>query len=464
MKKSKLFVFGLIALCAFSSSCGKPGQTGNDHAVFWCTMGQDKREALNACVEEFNKKYEGTYSIEVLYQGGNYADLAKKLSSAIPAGTNPTIAWGYPDSFSSFMGENGENGSLVNLETFMNDPELGFNEEDGYHLENDVKQVGKDDFVKAYYEEGTNYQVSGTYSLPFYKSTEVLYYNADYFNGISSPNGKKYKVPETWQEAVALSYEMIADRKAAGWETNDFYPLAYDSDANLFISQCIQRGIPYTKLPESSEDNPFVFNNSQAIALVDEISTLIKDNVLRTKGVLPNNSYTSTLFTEGKSVMTIGSTGGSDYNVSSNFDVQVAPAPYHTTKKYVMQGPSVCIFSNDTLKNQKSAWMFYKYLSSTKWNTLISLQNSYDPVRISCYETAQYAEHIASAKEENADIKEKVSAITSTLKANYFTTPVFVGSDVAREEVGNLFSYTIIQKMSAKEAIETAFKGCIIGA
>ena len=107
--------------------------------------------------------------------------------------------------------------------------------------------------------------------------------------------------------------------------------------------------------------------------------------------------------------------------------------------------------------------MFYKYLSSTKWNTLISLQNSYDPVRISCYETDQYAEHIAAAKEENADIKEKVSAVTADLKNNYFTTPVFVGSDVARDQVGNLFSYTCIENYSATEALQKAFDNCIIG-
>ena len=349
------------------------------------------------------------------------------------------MAWGYPDSFAAFLGENGANGSLLNLDQFINDPELGFSEKDGYHEEDGVKKIGKDDYVSAYYDEGVHYQIEGTYSLPFYKSTEVLYYNADYFNGVSSPNHKKYTVPTTWNEAIELSKQMIKDRAEVGWDNSDFSPLAYDSDANLFISQCIQRGISYTKIPTNSEDNPFLFNNSEAVALVDEISNLIKTGILKTKGVLPNSAYTSTLFTDEKCVMTIGSTGGSDYNVSSNFDVHVAPAPYSTNKKYVMQGPSVCIFSNDKAENQKSAWMFYKYLSSTKWNTLISLQNSYDPVRISCYETDQYVEHIAAAKEEDADIKEKVSAVTADLKNNYLTTQVFVGSDVERDQVGKLF-------------------------
>ena len=65
MKKSKFTVLSLIALSvAGLAACGNPITSNvNEHAIFWCTMGQDKRQALDACAEAFNQEYEGKYHI-----------------------------------------------------------------------------------------------------------------------------------------------------------------------------------------------------------------------------------------------------------------------------------------------------------------------------------------------------------------------------------------------------------------
>lgn len=173
------------------------------------------------------------------------------------------------------------------------------------------------------------------------------------------------------------------------------------------------------------------------------------------------DKYTNTYFANGKLAMSIGSTGGSSYQVSTAFKVALAAVPYSGTQKYIMQGPSICFFNNLDAYVHKGAWLFYKQLAEPTNNVRLALENSYDPVRLSSYDTADYKTWVGLA---GSSLKYDIPVITQTLKNYYMTSPVFVGSSTARTEIGSILKYIINQNLSVDTAFATAYNKCVAAA
>jgi multiple sugar transport system substrate-binding protein len=255
--------------------------------------------------------------------------------------------------------------------------------------------------------------------------------------------------------------EEIMDK---GLEPTLEFPMGYDSDSNLFITMCEQQGIPYTTNEGVSKPADHIqFNNADAKAMISDLATKYKAGWFATKNTLPNNSYTSTYFTEGKTVMSIGSTGGTSYNVSVNFDVEIAPAPVTANvapkNKYILQGPSICFFKKGTDKVKEAAWNFYKYIVRAVNTAAYGVKSGYEPVRKSAYELDGYQEYL------NGDsLQAKVSKVTATIGDQFFLSPVFYGSAAARDEVGNIFAnFALGQKdldQAFADAASVAIRAC----
>ena len=459
--------------------------------TFWHCLGHAKTDELRKVADKFDAMYAGKYKMNLVHLAGDYDSLHDAAKTKLSSGENPALAMGYPDSFAEYISNDLADSSLLRIDNFIKDPNYGYSEAE-------IK-----DFIPGYYAEGTNYQFEGTWSMPMYKSTEVMYYNRSYFDGLNEQNkakfannaefnallvkvsgktreksatfdtdlaalkafvvangGYTYTVPTKWDEMINLGKQIIADRKATN-VTGEFYPIGYDSDANMFITQFAQRGIPFTVNNDETRANPvkhFAFVNDQAKAFVGEVLQHVKDKVMVTKGSLGGNKYTNDLFGLGQLVMTIGSTGGSSYNISSNFQVDLAPVPYAgDTPKYIQQGPSICFFNNDDDYVHKGAWLFYKMLADTQNNTALALENSYDPIRVSCYDTDNYKTWIGM---KGKGLKYDIPAITSTLKDYYYTSPTFVGSGTARTQIGRLINYTYLENRTVDEAFTFAFNQC----
>ena len=467
--------------------------------TFWHCLGHAKGSNLDKVVTAFNKKYQGKYEVVADHIAGEYSALHDAIKTKVSAGEIPALTMGYPDSFSEYITKYIDNSKILRLDNFLKDSNFGYS------------ATELEDFVAGYYNEGKNYQFEGVWSMPMYKSTEVMYYNYSYFMGVNDLNAEKFKndrafmnlyntaygrtfedddgslgediqavynyasthqgyvytVPTTWDEMVTLAYQMVADRSAVGGDVakKTFFPVGYDSDANLMISQMAQRGIPYTINDEACESNParhFQFVNTQAKELAAEFIELLVDKVMITKGSLGGSTYTNEYFNASQSVMSIGSTGGSSYNISSNFAVKLAPVPYSgTTPKYIQQGPSICFFDNNNDYIHKGAWLFYKELAATDMNTALSLENSYDPIRNSCYDTDAYKDWIAKAGQ---GLKYDIPSITSTLKTNYITSQVFIGSGTARTEIGNILKYVYLENKTVDQAFEQAYNTSVAAA
>ena len=500
MKKKSILAFASLAVAAFAAtSCSGGAYTDKTLPTddpsseveihFWQCLGHEKSANLQNIVDAFNAKYAGKYKVVSDKVAGTYDALADAIKTKLSSGEIPALAMGYPDSFSSYMTNNIDESSIYRLDNFINDAQFGYSKEE------------LDDFVSEFLKEGQGYQFSGTWSMPMYKSTEIMYYNASYMSGVNAQNehkfannaefatlatkvknatskakdedlnalktwvkeheGYAYDVPVTWNAMMDVARKMKADREKEGLK-DEFYPVGYDSDANMLISQFEQRGIPYTANSEEANvdhSKHYLFNHDKAKEFLTEIVGNINDKLLITKALL-SNKYTNELFTASKCAMTIGSTGGSSYNVSANFTVRLAAVPYADgkTPKYIQQGPSICFFDNRNEYIHKGAWLFYKAMADGVANAELALANSYDPVRNSSYESDSYKSHIA--KHDTA-MKYDIPYHTKDLRQYYMTSPVFPGSDTARTEIGNVLSYAISSKLGVEGALLKAYNTCV---
>ena len=471
MKKNLLVSISLAAMTvAGLASCG--GQDdGKIKVVFWHTMGQNNQAWLNERIEEFNKIYPEV-RIEHLAQGG-YDDIKDKLSKAIPAGTTPTMAYCYPDHVADYLIA----GAVQDMTPYIESTEYGLGvkekTEDGKEL--DLGDLGQSDFIEGYWEEGIHYvddegaAVNGVYSLPFSKSTEVMFYNKTAFD----ENG--WSVPTTWAE-------MWTWAAAAKAKYPDCTPLGYDSDANMLITLFEQNMIPYTSATTDDTHGHYLFNNKDAKDVVSDLASYYKKGYFVTAGTSSNNSYTSNMFVKGAvsggCLISIGSTGGTGYNWPANkdadgkeidhggsaFEVGVAAIPQAdpSNKKVIMQGPSVTFFKRSSEEQKKYSWLFYKYLTNTDNSASYSFLTGYQPVRQSSYESDyydMYDERTMSGTKYQ--LIHEVTQFIPNIKNDYYASPAFHGSSAARKEMDALLANVCNKGTSVDDAFRNALTNCV---
>lgn len=464
MKKAKLLtlsgiLFTTLLLTSCSSSggykdyvpfSGDPTQlTAN--VTFWHTMGQENQETLNRMISEFNKVYPNI-TIEHAAQG-DYDDIKDKISAAIPAGTTPTMAYCYPDHVAEYMSA----GAVEYMDPYINDKIIGLGknaeiEAMGDKFEKYISE-GEEDFVEGFWNEGKSYGddygvLDGVYSVPFSKSTEVMFYNKTFFEENS------LQVPTTWDEME----EIMPKIKALGYTA-----LGYDSDANMLITMFEQEGIPYTSL---DKNNHFLFNNERAKELVTKLKGWYDKGYIITSGSSANNSYTSNMFTgtsEPQVVMTIGSTGGTKYNYTDKFEVGVAAIPAGTLNNHVIsQGPSICFFKRASQTEKYAAWLFYKFISNKYNSAVYSVLTGYSPVRKSSFREVYFLEYITDITKTG---KEKLVQTTlnfnSELQSRYYVSPAFKGSSTARKEMDGIIANVFLGTKTVEQAFQDALTNCV---
>ena len=236
-------------------------------------MGKSNQDLLNIMIEDFQKSDEGKDAegkpivIEHAAQGG-YTDIKAKLLKAIPAKTTPTMAYAYPDHVAEYINA----GAVLKLDDMIANEEYGFSKEE--------KEL--EDYA-MYWSEGTCYDKAGSvYSVPYTKSTEVIFYNKTVFEEMG------YSIPTKWfndknPNDVTTMFGLCRKMKAdyEGWfkkhnktatpdqistAVKSFVPLGYDSDDNMYITLSAQLGIPYTSINDDMTPN----NTLKAIHLGDE--------------------------------------------------------------------------------------------------------------------------------------------------------------------------------------------------
>ena len=475
MKKIKRLVFIVVfALLAFSL-IGCTGTNGGNSANFTVPEGgydgsevtikfyhtmsaQNLQPVLETYITEFNKIYP---NIHVNHEAvGGYDDVRDQVSKEITVGGQPNIAYCYPDHVALYNLA----GAVVQLDSLIDSTESDGN---GGQLGLTAEQ--KADFIQGYYNEGLQFGDEHMYTMPFSKSTEVLYYNKTFFEA------NNIKVPDHWfasseDDDTSLEYVM---KKIKTLDPTSF-PLGYDSEANWFITMCEQLGSPYT----SATGEHFLFDNDTNKGFVKTFREWHQAGLVTTQSIY--GSYTSGLFVETgvnddgtpkqKSYMSIGSSAGATHQRPKAvdgvypFEVGIAPIPQMDASKpkVISQGPSVCIFGKTNPQEVIASWLFVKFLTtSVEFQAEFSMASGYVPVIKSVNSNEVYANFLAKA-DGGANIASLSAKVCLEQEAAYYTSPAFNGSSEARSQVGALLQKVMVSKEADVDAmINKAFADAV---
>lgn len=406
---------------------------------FYSTIGKKNLPVIDAFIEQFMEMYPNI-TVEHTQPGG-YDEVRDTIKTELTVGEQPNIAYCYPDHVAMYN----RSGKVITLDQFIDHPEYGLTAEQ------------KADFIEGFYNEGRQFGDGFMYTLPFSKSTEVLYYNKTFFekHGL--------KVPTTWDEMEAVCRQIKAIDPAST-------PLGYDSEGNWFITMTEQYNSAYT----SATGDHYLFDNQTNRDFVKRFASWYDEGLVTTQELY--GAYTSGLFAEQKSYLCIGSSAGAGYQVikdaEGNFvaETGIAPIPQIDGKnnpKVISQGPSLVILDSGDAQENIATWLFMKFLTTNiQLQAEFAMISGYVPVLESVASYPKYAEFMA-----NANGTDKVTALAAKVcleqKNYYYTSPAFNGSSTARDQVGYLMQAAMsgyneaAKNGTVDQLIDKAFKDAI---
>lgn len=389
MKVSKKLLVCLLALGLMTGCSGKktnnaPTQTeivtditSPVEITFWHAMSGVQEESLKKLTDKFMAENK---NITVNLQNqSSYADLQQKLTATTTSPKNlPTLTQAYPD----WMLNPISDGLVVQLDNFINNEKIGF---DNY-----------DDILPSFRESSKINDV--IYSIPFNKSTEILWYNKTLFNELG------LKVPTTMDEFTNVAKEIKSKKNIVGG--------GFDSLSNYYTTYLKNEGVVF--------DSKFDPTSQASVKAVNYYLDGIKQGYFRMAGT---DKFLSSPFANETLGMFVGSNASESFitnGVNGKFDIGVAPYP---AKYEMQQGTDLFIFSNATAEQQTAAFEYLKFLTTTDNQITWAKETGYIPVRTSALESDEY---------KNSG--SLVAPILVDATQGLFTNPTLVGADRAYRE------------------------------
>ena len=466
----------VIVLCLILAGCltvfaACDGGGDYEHTiVFYSSQGQDLAAVTDTAITNFQTKYPG-WKVEHIQPGG-YDAVLSKVRSDLTAGLQPDLAYCYADHVAQYI----DSETVVDMNAYLTNSEsytYTYKDDQGAEQTKTIDRIGftqadVDSFIPGYLEEGrasnfTGYQgdANALITLPFVKSTELLFYNPDALKelGYTAP-------PATWDEL----WEICGKAKQT-WKTCT--PLGYDSEANWFITMAEQMGFGYTSADPAQH---FLFNNDAAKAWLTQLREYYTKQYITTQEIY--GSYTSALFAKGPAnaglVFCIGSSGGASNQAGTGFTTEVAPIPGVDAEhnQCISQGPSLVMLSGgngvtNTEEKQIMTFQFIKELLDVKFQAKFAKASGYNPMRSDVYEDADYAMFLDGKDPETGDkltgkqlVVSKAAKAATQLTDRFFTSPAFIGSSVARNQMTSVVQYVLLGQKDAARALSDAYKAC----
>ena len=389
MKVSKkllvcLLALGLMTGCSNKKTNETPSTTeivtditSPVEITFWHAMSGVQEESLKKLTDNFMAENK---NITVNLQNqSSYQDLQQKLTATTASPKNlPTLTQAYPD----WMLNPISDGLVLQLDNYINHDKIGF---DNYN-----------DILPSFRESSKINNV--IYSIPFNKSTEILWYNKTLFNELG------LKVPTTMDEFTNVAKEIKSKKNIVGG--------GFDSLSNYYVTYLKNEGVIF--------DSKFDPTSQASVKAVNYYLDGIKQGYFRMAGT---DKFLSGPFANETLGMFVGSNASESFitnGVNGKFDIGVAPYP---AKYKMQQGTDLFIFSNATAEQQTAAFEYLKFLTTTDNQITWAKETGYIPVRTSALESDEY---------KNSG--SLVAPILVDATQGLFTNPILVGADRAYRE------------------------------
>lgn len=371
--------------------------------VFWHAMNGAQEEALTAMTKAFMEANKNI-TVELQNQTG-YAELQQKVTATSTSPSDlPTMTQAYPD----WMFNPIQDGLVHDLTTFT----------DGLE--------GYDDILEGF-RKGT--VIDGkVYSMPFNKSTEVLWYNDDLFTELG------LEVPTT--------YEELADVSKKIYEAKGIPGVGFDSLSNYYTTYINAKGQTY--------DSNFDVTSDVSKEAVNYYLDGVKEGYFRIAGT---EKYMSGPFGNQQAAMYIGSNAGESYvleGAAGKFAPKAAPSPTGVT---IQQGTDVFVFESATDAQKQAAYKYLEFITSAEQQAQWGIKTGYIPVRTSAIESKEY--------QGSGSL---IAPILSDATKNLYSNPVVRGANDAYREAGTIMETVLAEPTRADvDAILNTFQSTLQG-
>ncbi len=321
---------------------------------------------IDGYVKEFNASHPSIQVDSVF--AGSYTEAYSKTLAAIKGGTPPDVAIMLSQNLNDILSQD----IVVPLDEY---------------IQADAAQVNLSDFFPAFM---LNSQQGGkVWSIPFQRSTPVMYYNKEAFKEVGLDPAKP---PQTQAELVAMA-KKLTKRDASGRVTRWglTIPSGGGADTWLLEGLTIQAGgVLYDQ------------NNSCCKVLLNSPPTETAVQFLRDLGEKEKVSPTGPIdwstiandFVAGKVAMIYYTTGGLGF-IRNNAKFEFGTAFMAKGQRYGAPtgGGNFYLFKATPPDRRKAAWEFTKWMTSTDMLARWSIDSGYVAPRKSSWETPQMKDY-----------------------------------------------------------------------
>lgn len=342
------------------------------HLTFYypVQVGGDAAKLIEKICADFNAENPDIV-VDPIYTG-NYDDTVTKIQTAIQGGTPPEV----------FVSLATQRFTMASTGMAMPLDELIAADPDG--------QAYIEDFLPGFMED--SYVDGKIYSIPFQRSTEILYYNKDAFKEVGlDPE----HAPESWDELVEYGKKLTNDnRYGVGIALNS------GSAQWTFTGFCLQNSVNGENLA-TEDGKKALFNTPENVEALQYWLDLQNKHKIMADGIVQWTDL-PTQFLAGEVAM-IYHTTGNLANISKNAEFEFGTAFLPGNKRMAAPtgGGNFYISSGLPQERVDAAWKFIKFATETERAAQWSLDTGYVATRQSCFDTdmiKNYYEELPQAK------------------------------------------------------------------
>lgn len=400
----KIFITSiLILLSLVVTSCVKNEVitiSGKTKITFCNLFAMTGRDYFSDIIETFEETYPMFEVEEVRMATFEYLEeavISKKTEEL------PTIVQATPKNISKFL----EKDLVVNLNQYISNgyitsEYIDYLDDDNWLCSDIIGLTNDDilDIIPSFYEEGAIYGDSQMYSLPFLKTTEVLYYNKDFMIE-HSENLSKFNISTngdwnnpSWEDVLGVAeyYKTFTENvsaKKVGFMTDDL--------TKLFINLTHQSGSKFSEY--NGKNIVYSFNNDLSKDAIKWLARNYQENLF---GLVSDFDvdYASDVFKNGHCLMVVDKAASSSYYANNKFNVGVTSYPQkdENHQSITIDGSNLCLLNKNNDLETLGGWLFLKWLTNYENNLYLSMNTNYLPIRRSVFESSLFQEELNKTK------------------------------------------------------------------